>query len=185
MIQSTLSHVPGPTSSPPRRSARISRRPNFLETTPAASIIPVATASQEKPEHPFITNMQIHRRGRGPRRTKFFRGKLDTQSPVNLISIKKVQELGLRKHVRPISDMSPIRLRTIGEGPGSVITPTGSVMITWHTNGKDHVTYTKEFHVLPPTLPEPAFDCLIGWETIQQENFLHRNEDICYLEIVR
>jgi hypothetical protein len=128
----------------------------------------------KEPEHPFITNMQIHRPGQGPM-TKSFRGLLDTQSDVNLISVKTVEELGLLMHARPISDMSAIRLHAIG---GSIITPTSSIMITWHTNGKDHITYTKEFYILPQTLPEPAFDCLIGRETILQESFLTRNQDI-------
>jgi hypothetical protein len=139
------------------------------------------TSSEIDPDV-FVAGMHIYVNTPGhPPKKVYRRGAMDTQSDLNLIPEKQLSGLGLLGQIQRDTNMVPVRIRTIAEGEGSIITPKGFVIIEWHMHGHSNTTYRKKFYVLPSKL-NPAFDLLIGKETIIQEKLFLRNSDVLYLD---
>ena len=126
----------------------------------------------------FIADMYISVSIPGhPTGKEFRRGAMDTQSDLNLIPYGQLESLGISDQELSDTNMVPVRIRTIGEGDSSIITPKGFVIIEWHMRGHSNITYRDKFYVLPSHLTT-RFDCLIGQETIIREGFVLRNHEL-------
>ncbi|KAF7507456.1 hypothetical protein GJ744_010387 [Endocarpon pusillum] len=146
---------------------------HYLPIIPTPKTIhPTSYILAESPKsdaEPWVRTIHIHLDTAGPEVTKICRCLLDTGSDFNLISERTLSFLGLTFY----SHEGPA---VIGVG-GIPVVPIGSVVLTWHMDGKVDVKYCKQFWVISNKTPA-LFDVLLGKDWIKETKALLRNKEI-------
>lgn len=148
------------------------------DTAPATyeHVLPIASAQTNAgspPEgtvdSPWAATIHIHMNRDQPDETEVCRCMLDTGSDLNLVSQRTLRNLGLQ-----FTHRKGPTLTGLGNVP---IFPVGFIMLTWHVNRHEKITYSEEFWVISDDV-HPLFDVLLGKDWIHDNNALLRNPKI-------
>lgn len=118
---------------------------------------------------PWVKTIHIHLDKDRPDLTELCRCLLDTGSDFNLVSQKTLRTLQL-----PFTEREGPAVTGLG---GAKILPIGSVLLTWHMDRRERVTYTKNFWVISDETPA-LFDVLVGKHWIKEHKALLRNPKV-------
>ena len=145
-----------------------------LPSVPGQTTVdPAATETVEFPKpdaDPWVRTIHIHPDRHRPDATQLCRCLLDTGSDLNLISerILHLLQVPLLAHEGP----------PVTGFAGIPLVPMGSVMLTWHMDGFQHVRYCRKFSVISNDTLAPRFDVLLGNVWIKETNALLRNAEV-------
>lgn len=145
-------------------------------TAPASCehFCPIKTApkivqSASRDSEPWVRTIHIHLDRLGPKATRICRCLLDTGSDLNLISQRILASLGLA--------FNPCRGPPVTGIGGIEVAPIGSVVLTWHMDGRQNTKYSEQFWVISNN-PPARFDVLLGSDWIMETGALLRNREI-------
>jgi hypothetical protein len=113
--------------------------------------------------------MRIHLANGQPNATGLCRCLLDTGSDLNLVSLRILRTLSLQF----IGQQGP-KVTTAG---GAQFFPIGDVLLKWHMDKREQVTYTANFWVVPD-VPPALFDIVLGNQWIDKHKALQRNSSV-------
>jgi len=133
--------------------------------------MPMSVPNETKEPESFAGTVHIHLdENQPPERTQVRRFILDTGADLNLVAERVLHDLGL-----PLSDSENEPPTLIGIGDAHVL-PIGSVLLTFHIDGKTR-DYTEMFWVISEDTP-PLFDLLFGKRWIKHHKALRRNHAV-------
>lgn len=131
---------------------------------------PEGTVDSQGADTPsFAVTIHIHMNRDQPDETEVCRCMLDTGSDLNLVSQRTLRNLGLQ-----FTHRKGPTLTGLGNVP---IFPVGFIMLTWHVNRHENITYWDKFWVISDDV-HPLFDVLVCKDWIHNNKALLRNPEI-------